>query len=480
MEHRQQTVPLNIQGDQFHLGLWTSRAADELPLGAATVCKNVDFSRSKGRICKRRGLAVDHASNGAGSCTGFYQFILSSGTKFDLLTSASTVWSVSGSTYTVRFSGSMAGADVNFTQLSDLAIMVASTESTSKWDGVAASFSVLLGTPPANGKYICIWQNRVWIANTSAGKSRLHYSNVGLPEDWTTAGAAGFIDININDGDQITGIMPVGPALYVFKNRTVYKIMGVTPTTFSVQPIIGNRGCISPRSIVNMGPFVVYLSQYGIHSVGDGGIDGFMNEAIEGDIIDIPKTKVCGGKLRDLFVLCYDSDGDGQNDTAFALDARLGAWQTWDNFKANVMVTKDDGSLYSAGSDLVITRKHDTGEDDSGTPITMQWRSGMLGWEDFTAIKRLLDQWFKGKPIAGKNLIVKIYVDGVLQSTDSTPLDPAFTGETVKVFGQGAKALNMEGRFFQIEFVNAELAAPVEITGLSLAATVMPRQQASA
>jgi hypothetical protein len=187
--------------------------------------------------------------------------------------------SVVGGIYTTRYTGVMLGAATNFTQLSDIAMMVSVTEPSMKWDGVAASFSVLLGTPPANGKFIVIWQNRVWIANTSAGKSRLHYSNAGLPEDWTSPGAAGFIDVNINDGDEITGLMPVGPAMYVFKNRTVYKSMGITPTTFNIQPIIGGRGCVAPRSIVNMGPFVMYLSQYGIHSVGDQA-DGFMSEAV--------------------------------------------------------------------------------------------------------------------------------------------------------------------------------------------------------
>lgn len=474
----QNTAPVMVQGEQFHVGLWTSRPADDLPIGAATICKNVDWGRAKGRIPKRRGQAVDNASNGAGSCSGFYQYILSTGSKFDLVSFGNTVASVVGGIYTTRYTGVMLGAATNFTQLSDIAMMVSVTEPSMKWDGVAASFSVLLGTPPANGKFIVIWQNRVWIANTSAGKSRLHYSNAGLPEDWTSPGAAGFIDVNINDGDEITGLMPVGPAMYVFKNRTVYKIMGITPTTFNIQPIIGGRGCVAPRSIVNMGPFVMYLSQYGIHSVGDQA-DGFMSEAVENDIGALTKTGACAGKLKDTYVLAYDSDGDGKNDSAYVLEARVGAWSQWDNMKANVLIQKDDGFLYSAGSDLIITRKHDVGEDDSGVPISMQWRSQMLDWDDFTALKNLEDQWFKATALAGKNLTTNIIVDGVQQSTDSTALDPAFPGETIKVFGQDAKDV-LQGRYFQIEFTNAELAAPVEVTGFSLAATVSPRQQAAA
>lgn len=478
MEKTQSTVPVMIEGDQFHAGLWTARAPDDLPPGASTICKNVDWSRAKGRVSKRRGQAQDNPSNGAGRCSGFYQYTLQSGTSFDIVSYANTVASIVGGVYTTRYTGTMAGASTNFSQLSDILMMVSETEPTMKWDGVTASFAILLGTPPANGKYIVIWQNRVWIANTSAGKSRLHYSNVGLPEDWTTPGGAGFIDVNIDDGDEITGIMPVGPAMYVFKNRTVYKIMGVTPTTFNVQPLIGGRGCVAPRSIVNMGPFVMYLSNYGIHSVGDSA-DGFMSEAIENDIINLTKTGVCAGKLRDMYVLAYDADGDGVNDSAYVLECRLGAWSMWDNFKANVLIQKDDYFLYSAASDTIKTRKHDIGEDDEGVPIPMQWRSQMFDWDDFTALKNLEDQWFKATVLAGKTITTNIIVDGVQKSTDSTPLDAAFPGETMKVFGQDAKDV-FQGRFYQVEFTNAELAAPVEVSGFSIAATVSPRQQADA
>lgn len=471
---REATV--NVSGEDFHAGLWTSRPAHSLPPGAATICRNVDFSRACGRIAKRRGIQIDQASLGAGKITGMHQFIQSTGSKFNLASSGSNVYRVTGGVWTSIYAGAMANADCNFVTFSDLTIMVSSTEPTMKWDGVAAAMAVLLGTPPSNGKCICVWQNRVWIANTSAGKSRLHYSNAGLPEDWTTAGGAGFLDINLNDGDEITGIIAVGPSLYIFKNRTVYRITGVSPSTFQVTPIILGRGCVSQRSIVSMGPFVIYLSQYGVHSVGDG-VDGFMSEAIRFDIENLTKTGTCAGKTRDLYVLAYDSDADGKNDAAYVLDLRLGVWSQWTNVKSNVFVTRDDGTLTSGGADLAIIRKHDSGEDDEGGAITMTWRSPKYYFDDFTGSKQLLDVYWNAKVIAGKTLTTNVYVDGVLKDTQSAQsLSAVAAGEDIKTFGIDSTD-SVYGRFIQIEFTNAELAAAVEITDFNILAKVIPRQQ---
>lgn len=467
---------VNVSGEDFHAGLWTSRPAHSLPPGAATVCRNVDFSRAAGRLAKRRGIQIDQASLGAGSVSGMHQFIQSTGGKFNLASAASNVYKVTGGVWTSIYAGAMAGADCNFVTFSDLAIMVSSTEPTMKWDGAAASMAVLLGTPPANGKCICVWQNRVWIANTSAGKSRLHYSNAGLPEDWTTAGGAGFIDINLNDGDEITGIVPVGPSLYVFKNRTVYRITGVSPTTFQVLPVVLNRGCVAPRSLVAMGPFVIYLSQYGVHSIGES-VDGFMSEAIRFDIEALTKTGVCAGRTHDTYVMAYDSDADGKNDSAYVLDLRMGIWTQFTNVKATCFVTRDDGTLTSGGSDLKIIRKHDSGEDDEGGAITMTWRSPKYYFDDFTGTKQLLDAYWNAKAITGKTLTTNVYVDGVLKDTQSAQsLSPLSVGEDIKTLGVDSTA-DVYGRFIQIEFVNAEVAAPVEITDFNIAAKVTPRQQ---
>jgi hypothetical protein len=62
--------------------------------------------------------------------------------------------------------------------------------------------------------------------------SRLYYSANVDPEDWVGVGS-GSIDIDINDGDMITGIASYQDNLFVFKGPnkgSIHRITGSSPT----------------------------------------------------------------------------------------------------------------------------------------------------------------------------------------------------------------------------------------------------------
>lgn len=475
---------IDILGAEFHEGYVSSFPKFVVPNGACTHIQNVDWTRRRGRIMKRRGIAVSQAELAGGNqVSGLWQYNQSSGTSIMMASRNNDVYSVVAGVWTSRYAGAMAGAQVNFATFNDLLVMVAPSEPTQKWDGVAASFSLLLGSAPANGKYVCVWKNRLWIANTSAGKSRLHYSNEGNPEDWTTVGAAGFIDVDKNDGDEITGIMPIGSVLYIFKKRTVHRLAGSSPTSFEVTPVVLNRGCVAPRSIVAMGPFVVYMSDYGLHSINpNGNVDALLSDAVQFEVEDLSETVKglsAAGKIRDMYILAYDSNGDGQNDVAFTLDVRTGAWSKWSNIKASVFAQTLQGTLLSGGSDRTIIRLMNSGEDDEGTPIEMIWRSKQFDGKDFTGLKNCLDFWVAAKPMTGKTLTCRYRVDGVQVdqiAVSLTPIQVSATDTDIKVFGKDA-AFSVPGRMVEIELYNNELNAPVEIFGINAQVAVQPRVQ---
>lgn len=483
---------ITVQGEEFDEGLVSAVPPSTIPPGAAAFIQNVDFSRLHGRIVKRRGIQINQAElvvGGVSKVSGLFHYVKTSGTKKLMAAAGNDVYEVAGGVWTSRYTGVMAGANCNFVTFKDLLLMVAPTEATKKWDGVVAAFVTLLGTPPSNGKFIAVFQNRVWIANTSAGKSRVHYSADGNPEDWITAGQAGFMDVNADDGDEITGMVATSQVLIIFKNRSVHVIGGNKPDNFYNRPVIQGRGCVAPRSIVSMGPFVIYLSDYGVHSFSTD-TDGFLSDAVRFDIENLSTTvkQGCvGGKSRDTYILSYDSDADGKNDKSFVLNLRPnGAWTQYTNTKANVYANLDDGTLLSGGSEKIIVRQHDSGDDDEGNAIDMIWRSGQLPFDDFTGLKTLLETFVQAKPIANKNLTVRFRIDGVLVDEFTQSLTPRQTAqlggglvdEDILVFGKdGNEAIH--GRFVEIEFRNNELAAPVEIIRFDLKADVKPRQQAA-
>jgi len=465
-------------------GLITADPPHAIPDGAAQISQNVDYARVRGRIAKRRGIAVNQAELAGGNpVSTLYQYKKSSGTDLLMAAANNDVYSVSAGTWTSKYTGAMAGANVEFATFEDTLIMVGATETTRKWDGVAASFSALLGTPPANAKYIAVYKGRVWIANHGGGKSRINYCVEGNAEDWTTAGQAGFYDIDPDDGDEITGLIAADNALYIFKRRTVYMLIGWNPTNFEVRPVKRNYGCAEHRSLVNMGPFVIYLSDYGLHSLSTDK-QGLLHPALEFDLRGLTKTGTQATRYNDLYILAYDSDANGRNDSAYVLDTLTGAWTRWTNINARSWCLKLDNTLLSGGADnKTIVRQHDTTDNDEGVAIEMKWRSKKFGWGDISAMKTLHEYFVYAKPIAGKTLTVRVRVDGVQVGSDKnvslTARQRSGTDEDIKLIGESVPS-GSHGRFVEIEFYNNETSAPIEIYEFQLHADVSPPQKYAA
>ena len=134
--------------------------------------------------------------------------------------------------------------------------------------------SALAGSPP-KGKYIEVWNSRVWIASATS-PNQLWGSALGLPEDWTVDNDAGAvtIDIDPNDGDQITGLFATRETLYVFKRKRIFRIVPIDPSkaptlasNLKVEIYAQNIGCVSPYSIKAVLDDVVFLSEQGLASL---------------------------------------------------------------------------------------------------------------------------------------------------------------------------------------------------------------------
>src|SRR5262249_29591121 len=134
--------------------------------------------------------------------------------------------------------------------------------------------SALAGSPP-KGKYIEVWNSRVWIVSATS-PNQLWGSSLGNAEDWTTTTDAGrvIIDIDAADGDKITGLFATRAALYVFKRKRIFKVVPINPaaaptlaSNLKVDIHAQTIGCVSPYSIFPVLDDVVFLSEQGLASL---------------------------------------------------------------------------------------------------------------------------------------------------------------------------------------------------------------------
>ncbi len=120
------------------------------------------------------------------------------------------------------------------------------------FDGVTVTGTTITATELApSGKYNAIWQNYLWIANTSALPDSLFYSNAVDPTTW--ASASDYVTIKTPGDIGITGLAVMRGRLYVFKKWSIHRVtyLGGTPL-LDVSEVKSTVGTSSPRTIRNV------------------------------------------------------------------------------------------------------------------------------------------------------------------------------------------------------------------------------------
>lgn len=158
-------------------------------------------------------------------------------------------------TFTDLFTGMAAAAIPCYCMLEDLLIMSndSGTDVPKSWDGTTAQD--LAGSPPTFA-FSVAHQNYAWAAGDKTNPSRLYYSVVFTPDDWSGAGS-GFIDIDPSDGDGVTGIISHRDELWVFKGPykgSIHRISGTSPTgddPFSRSVFVRGVGSVNHNLLIS-------------------------------------------------------------------------------------------------------------------------------------------------------------------------------------------------------------------------------------
>lgn len=472
-----------INSNTFQGGLVTLYPAHLLQDGATPNTQNVDFSTSLGRLTKRKGMAITVSANITNvKVDGLFEYIKADGTTVLYAVSEDDIWEVTApATWVSRHNNAAVNlGETNFATFDNLCIAVSLNLTTAKSTGGA--FSSLGGTPPSNVKYIDTHKNRVFMANSSAGKSRLHFCKQDDPEDWTTivdeATDAGFIDVGIDDGDAITGIKSIGSVLLIFKTNSTWALFGSNPQNYSVRKISTNIGCVANRTIQQCDTFAIFLSNQGVYSANAEGVTmlSYNIKPTLDAMSAAQRAGACSGRLNTQYWLGFDSDADSKCDAVYYLDYVYGVWGYYTNKKENVYFTKRDGTLISGGSDTDQIRTHNTTDNDNGVAISMIWDTPDYDFEDWVATKKAISIITCAAPITAKNVTITLLVEGVAGATTKTFLLTAAASEDKVYHRAGHFPGTQLGGFVRFRFTNAETDAPVKIFAYSIAGIVEERQ----
>lgn len=259
-------VDFKTQRD-FTGGLFLNRNGVQLDDNATSDCLNVDLDR-RGGFYLRRGVAPYYNAAAAAAIHSILPFYQSNGTNAVLIGAGTAAYKWTGSAWASIFTG-LTGPYRSVT-FKDRLYVVSAGNQTQRWNGttntaitdpaVTPSWNDNLSAPtsPAStGKFpkaavACAYQNVMFVGNitenATAYPNRVRWSHPGYPEDWVSYH---YIDIEPDDGDQITGLVPLQDRLIVFKHNSIHAIYGTPPEDFSVVPIARDVGATSQEAIAS-------------------------------------------------------------------------------------------------------------------------------------------------------------------------------------------------------------------------------------
>jgi hypothetical protein len=270
--------PLLVPG--WGRGIVTSFPATEIPDDAAQDILNMEFDDSDNLSC-RNGLTQLFSTTFANRITSLYYFTSGAGEIGILYTTAAQLRIVeTNGTGDTNLTGALTLPNNTFWQwitYKDIAIGVNKASSGDNPVKVSTgAVAAALGGSPPKGKYIALWENRVWIVSATE-PNQLWGSKLGDPENWTTgvgAGDAITLDVELDDGDTISGLFATRDALYIKKTKRIYKIVKIDQnksitdqTNLKVAIHSQTIGCVSPYSIQPILDDVIYLSEQGLASL---------------------------------------------------------------------------------------------------------------------------------------------------------------------------------------------------------------------
>lgn len=132
----------------------------------------------------------------------------------------------------------------------------------------SSNIAALTGSPP-KGKYIAVWNSRVFIVDSTT-PNVIKWCKLGDETDWTTGGiiGAGSWNVGGNEGDTITGLAVWRGMLVIFKRTRIYMLVAGSPNTDSSQwemrLYADGTGCVAARTIQPLMDDLVFLSSSGV------------------------------------------------------------------------------------------------------------------------------------------------------------------------------------------------------------------------
>lgn len=399
------TKTVKIDVFDFSGGLNTKSSITSLSFKQASDLQNINILPAGG-FEKRRGNSTFNSSamNSGANIQGLGYYRQSGGTDYIVSICGNKVYksdSLDGTMDDITGAVTItAGKDNIWThsQIKDLSIFVGgptSPDAPISWNGTG-NMATLSGSPPS-GSFGFTANNRMFIGNTNAQPSRIYWSVLGNPEDWTGTGS-GSQDVGLNDGDTLVAGATVGlDTVLLFKQNSIWTLATRSAPFPLYGPVFRGVGAISKRGIVYVDGIIYFITSEPRMKATDGTTIYDFPDSIDDiwDGLNSSRLKYAHGiynrRLNQIqwFVSSYTST---TNDLCLIWDLKRKCWLKHNSGQnINASVFAQDRTIYGGGYDGKIYKFDVSGKysDDSngGSAIDAYWETGWFDYGDALAYK---------------------------------------------------------------------------------------------
>ena len=205
-------------------------------------------------------------------------------------------------------------------------------------------------------------KNHLFLAGNYTDPSRVWFSEL---DDITTYTATDFFDVQTADGTQVRGLKSAFDSLYIFKDKSIWRLSGNERDSFQLSLMVSGVGTLSNNSIQVIGGFIYFTTAQGDIAVYDGAYTvGFPSQKIRNTIggLNFQRAQYAQGlafstyKYADCDYYCSVSSAlVSEHDTVLLYDTAYKAWTKFKGINANVWCVADG----SAGQNAILFGDND-------------------------------------------------------------------------------------------------------------------------
>lgn len=398
------TIPFRDQSG----GMMSKADRTLLPANAAILSLGFRYA-DLGRATQRTGYSrVGPVVSSGQACQGLVGFVNAAGTVGRQVAAfGGSSWAWNGLVWTNIGAHASAGARVRYANFLDLVFRVGGGDATKSWDGnVLNIFGVSqLANAPA-GSLVLPFKSKLLIGGNSAFPDRVYLSSVPDLNGNITWTSTQYLDVNPNDGDNLTAFAKTGATAMLFKHNFIYRWNG---TATDAEPVI-DVGTVSQEVVASVNGTIYFFSPKGVFAT-DGGVPVEVSQPIKNFIDAIPSANyasMCAsGDERTYALYCGTVTVGGRtfNNLALEYDNVLKLWgatEYADSFRAATLVMDAiGGQTIIGGTSNGKVEDFDDSTTDDGSAITFE-RSvrTYLGSEAETKVVNDIAFYLSGCPTA--------------------------------------------------------------------------------